>query len=120
MQADAAFFHKSPLQIALFGAFQLSVVFAAAWFGTRSRPDEFRLSRVIGLTLACLATALPFVLLTYWLWPWDLQSKPIRMTIAAALLLAFFTPFATAYILGIIRKRKMSRQHEDAKIHKAA
>jgi Kef-type K+ transport system membrane component KefB len=114
MQAHAALFHKSPLEIALFGAFQLSVVFAVAWFGTRGRPDEFRLSRVIGLTVACLATALPFVLVAFWLWPWDLEPKHIRITISSALLLAFFTPLTTAYILAIIRKGKMLRKHEDS------
>ena len=106
MLEDAALFHMSYPRVILFGAVQLCIVLSVAWFGTRQRQEDFCFSRVIGLTLLCLASSLPFAYVAYLLWPWDFQSWIVRVDI----LLAMFSPLATAYILGIIRKRKILRK----------
>lgn len=106
MQADPALFHMSYPRVVFFCVVQLTIVLAVAWFGTRQRREDFRFSRVIGLTLLCLASSLPFVSLAYLLWPWDFQSWLVRADISAAV----FLPVVTAYTLAIIRKRKMVRR----------
>jgi hypothetical protein len=106
MQADAALYDMSLPRVAFFCTVQLAIVLAVAWIGTRSHPADFRFRRVIGLSLFCLATSLPFVWLAYVLWPWDFQSWLVR----ADILLAVFMPLVVAFILGIVRKRKLSRK----------
>jgi len=106
MLADAAIFHMSYTRVVLLGVLQLTIILSLAWFGTRQRREDFRFSRVIGLTLFCLSSSLPFAFIGYLLWPWDFQS----WTAPVVILLAVFSPVATAYILGIIRKKKMLKK----------
>jgi hypothetical protein len=106
MFADAALFHMSYPLVIFFCCVQLTIVLAVAWFGTRHRPGDFRFGRVIGLTLLCLVTSLPFAYVAYLLWPWDMHSWILR----ADIFLAVFAPIITAYILGIVRKRKLMRR----------
>ena len=106
MLADAALFHMSYPRVIFFGVIQLCIVLSVAWFGTRQRQEDFRISRVIGLTLLCLTSSLPFAYVAYLFWPWDFQSWVVR----ADVLLAIFSPVVTACILGIIRKRKMLKK----------
>jgi hypothetical protein len=104
MQADAALLDMSFPRVAFFCMVQLAIILAVAWFGTRSHREDFRFGRVIWLTLLCLSTSLPFVWLAYRLWPWDFQSRLLR----ADILLAVFTPLIVAFILGVIRKRRLA------------
>src|SRR5579859_6518535 len=106
MQADAALFHMSYPRVVFFCAVQLAIVLSVAWFGTRQCREDFRFSRVIGLTVLCLSSSLPFAYVAYLAWPWDFQSWLVR----ADILMAVFTPLVMAYILGIVRKRKMLRK----------
>jgi hypothetical protein len=106
MQADAAISHMSLSRVAFFCAVQLAIVLSVAWFGTRSRRDDFKFVRVIALMLFCLATSLPFWWFAYLLWPWDFRSWLVRGDI----LLAVFTPLVAAYILGLVRKWRLSRK----------
>jgi hypothetical protein len=106
MFADAAMFHMSYPRVILFCGIQLTIVLAVAWFGTRKHPDDFRLGRVIGLTLLCLTSSLPFAYAAYLLWPWDMRSRILQ----ADLFLAVFAPVITAYVLGLIRKWRMVKR----------
>ena len=106
MQTGAAISHMSLSQVAFICTVQLAIVLSVAWFGTRSRREDFRFGRVIGLTLLCLATSLPFWWFAYLLWPWDFQSWLVRGDI----FLAVFTPLVAAYTLGLVRKWRLSRK----------
>ena len=87
---------------ALVFAVQLLLILVVMWFLTRRRPGQFRIRRVIGLTLLCLATSLPFAFAAWWLWPWDWESKLVK----AVILTGVFLPLVTAYVLGLLQRRK--------------
>jgi hypothetical protein len=106
MQADAAIFRMSVPEVLFFGAAELTFVLAVAWFGARSRQEDFSFGRVVLITLLCLSTSLPFAWLAYRLWPWDFQSWLVKCDILSAV----FTPLFAALILGIIRKRKLTKR----------
>ena len=99
MLADAAIFHKAPIQVALFGVVQLAVVLTLAYLAKRARPGTLRFTRVAWLTVACLATSLPFVFVAYRLWPWDVDSNGIKFAVALAISGTFFAPLVTAFVL---------------------
>ena len=106
MLADSAIFHKSPAQVLLFGGVNLAVILAVAWFGTRSRRQDFKFGRVIGLTLLCLAASLPFAWFAFLWWPWDFQSWIVRLDI----FLMIFAPLVPVFALVAMRKRKALRK----------
>jgi|ERR1041385_3107557 hypothetical protein len=113
MLADAAIFHKTPMQVALFGVVELAVVLTLAYLAKRAHPDRLRFTRVAWLTAACLATSLPFAFVAYRLWPWDLDSKNLRFAVVLALLGTFFAPFVTAFVLvRRVGRTERHRAHE--------
>jgi hypothetical protein len=104
MPAESAIINRSPLELILIGAFQIIVVLLVCWFGTRRHRSEFRFGRVAGLTLLCLATALPFALIAYLLRPWDWESRIVRV----AIVLPVFMPLVTALALGYTKRFRRS------------
>jgi len=106
MLADSTTDNPSLSRAIVCGVIQLILVLSIVWFSTRKRREDFRFSRVIGLTLLCLSSSLPFALVAYLLWPWDFRTWAAPTVV----LLAVFSPIATAYILGIMRKRRMMRK----------
>jgi len=113
MLADAAIFHKPPLQIALFGVAQLTFILTLAYFAKRAHPDRLRFARIAWLTAACLATSLPFAFVAYLLWPWeDLGSKNLRLAAVMALSGTFFAPIVTPFVLLRWVSRNGYRAHE--------
>ncbi len=109
MLADSAILHKTPMQIALFGVVELTVVLTVACLAKRARQGELSFTRVAWLTAASLATSLPFAFVAYILWPWDLDLNNVRLAVGLALPGAFFAPFITAFML--VRRVSRTRRH---------
>ena len=109
MQADAVISDMSLPRVAFFCTVQLAIVLSVAWFGIRSRREDFKFGRVIWLTLLCLATSLPFAWLAYRLWPWDFESWLLRADISLAVFTPL-TPLIVAFIFGIGRKRRLAKR----------
>lgn len=106
MLAESAIDHLSFPKAILFGITQLTLILSVVWFGTRQRREDFRFSRVFGLTLLCLSSSLPFALVAYLLWPWDSRT----WTAPVVVFFAALSPVVTVYIISIIRKRRMMRK----------
>lgn len=106
MLAESAIDHLTFPRAIVFGVIQLTLILSAVWIGTRQRREDFRFSRVIGLTLLCLSSWIPFALIAYLLWPLDFRTWPAPIFI----LLAVFSPLVTAFILGFTRRKKMIRR----------
>ena len=98
MFAEFAIENRNPLEPILIGVFQIIVVLLVCWFGTRSHRSDFKLSRVVGLTLLCLGTALPFAVIAYLLFPWNWESPTVRVAIVLPVLVPLVTAFALAFI----------------------
>lgn len=104
MQADAAILHMNLAQVGVFWGSSLAFVAVLVLVLARRQPEDFRPIRVVGLLALCLSTSLPFLLIAYWLRPWNFQSILLQSDIA----LAVFGPIVTAFIVGYLRKRKLA------------
>jgi cytochrome bd-type quinol oxidase subunit 2 len=89
----------STLQLILVGVLQIIVVLIVCWFGTRGKRTDFRIFRVVALTLLCLASSLPFAVIAYLLWDRGWDSQGVRIAVA----LAALTPLITAFTLGYLK-----------------
>jgi hypothetical protein len=105
MQADAAILNLSSGQIVVSCVISLAIIVVLVAVVSRHRPEQFRLLRVIGLTLLCLSTSLPFAWL-YLRGPRNFNS----LWFQADVLLMVFAPIIMAFVLGYLRKRKLRRK----------